>query len=66
MIIWRLNRVMAEQRITGKQLAEMLGVHPNTVSKLRRSDEMPSINGETLELLCKYLKCQFTDLIEQT
>lgn len=56
---------MAEKRITGKELAGMLEVHPNTVSKLRCTDEMPSINGKTLSKLCQILQCQFTDLIEQ-
>ncbi len=65
MIYWKLNRVMADKRITGKELAQMLEVHPNTVSKLRRTDEMPSINGRMLAKLCQMLQCQFTDLLEQ-
>jgi len=65
MIIWRLNRLMAERRVTGKELATRLAVHPNTISKLRRTDEMPLINGELLDKLCNYLNCNLTDLIER-
>ncbi len=64
MIVWKLNQVMAQKRITGKQLAEALNTHVNTVYRLRRADRMPSVDGELLDKLCQSLNCTPTDLIE--
>ena len=65
MIKWHLNRVMADRRIRGKTLASWLGVHPNTVYRLRNADTMPSVDGELLENLCKLLDCRLWELVEQ-
>lgn len=54
---------MARQRMTNKQLAELMDVHPNTISNLKNQDTLPHI-GETLDALCKYLNCTPADLIE--
>ena len=64
-IKWRLNRLMAERRVSGKDLAEQLNVHPNTIYRLRRTDEMPSIDGNMLEKLCNALECELSELIER-
>lgn len=64
MIRWRLNSVMAEKRVTGRWLAERLGVHQNTVSRLRRAEMMPLLDGDKLGLLCELLECQPCDLLE--
>ena len=54
---------MARQRMTNKRLAELMDVHPNTISNLKNQDTIPHI-GETLDALCKYLACTPADLIE--
>jgi putative transcriptional regulator len=54
---------MARQRMTNKRLAELMDVHPNTISNLKNQDTIPHI-GETLDALCKYLDCTPADLIE--
>jgi putative transcriptional regulator len=54
---------MARQRMTNKRLAELMDVHPNTISNLKNQDTLPHI-GETLDALCKYLDCTPADLIE--
>lgn len=64
MIKWYLDRVMAVKGKSGKVLADELGVHPNTVYKLRNTSEMPMISGKRLSKLCEILKCQLSDLIE--
>lgn len=65
MIKWKLNLLMADRRITGKELAAELDIHPNTIYRLRRMDEMPSIDGNLLDRLCEVLRCNVTDLIER-
>jgi len=64
MIKWNLNRIMAERRVSGKQLADLLGMHPNTIYRLRRVDQMPRLDGFLLNELCKTLSCDAGDLIE--
>jgi putative transcriptional regulator len=62
-IRWRLREMMARQRMTNKRLAELMDVHPNTISNLKNQDTLPHI-GETLDALCKFLDCTPSDLIE--
>jgi putative transcriptional regulator len=55
---------MAERRMTNKRLSELMGVHPNAVSRLKNQDILPHIGGETLDILCQYLDCALLDLVE--
>lgn len=64
MIVWKLNQIMALRRFSGKQLAEKLEIHPNTISRIRKTDQMPTIDGNLLEKLCLALDCSPSDLIE--
>ncbi|MGA1133298.1 MAG: helix-turn-helix domain-containing protein [Prochlorotrichaceae cyanobacterium] len=52
MIRWRLNEVMARYRVLAKDLADFIGVSSNVISNLRKSDNMPRLDGERLEQLC--------------
>lgn len=63
MIVWKLNEVMARQRIKNKDLAAFLGIDENSVSRLRKTDEMPRLTAERLNGLCIALGCQPGDLI---
>jgi putative transcriptional regulator len=63
-IRWRLREIMARQRMTNKHLAELMGVHPNAVSRLKNQDTLPHIGSDTLNALCTYLNCTPSDLIE--
>lgn len=66
MIRWRLRILMAEKNITNQKLAELSGLHRVTISKLKKSDELKQISGDTLNRLCNALKCTPNDLIEFT
>jgi putative transcriptional regulator len=57
---------MARQRMTNKRLAELIGVHPNAISRLKNQDTLPQIGGEMLNALCNHLECTPFDLIEYT
>lgn len=63
MIRWKLAVVMAERKISNKELALLIGKHPKSVSRLKLHDRFPKIDESTLDALCKALKCQPGDLI---
>ncbi|BAS59907.1 hypothetical protein NIES2135_20640 [Leptolyngbya boryana NIES-2135] len=48
---WKLAEVLARHKIKNKELAERLGVRPNTISDLKRADSMPRIDGKKLDEL---------------
>ncbi|RUT09793.1 hypothetical protein DSM106972_002880 [Dulcicalothrix desertica PCC 7102] len=51
-IRWKLNEIMARHRIKGKDLAEYLGITPNSVSLLKKATLLPEISGERWVQLC--------------
>lgn len=53
--VWRLNELMARHRVTGKELADEIGVSANAVSALRKAETMPKINGERLDQIAAAL-----------
>ena len=63
-IKWKLNEALSKQRKTSRELAEFLGIHENSVYRLRKEDKMPRLNHDTLEGICKFLECQPGDLLE--
>jgi putative transcriptional regulator len=62
-IRWRLAAVMAERHISNKELAVLIGKHPNSVSRLKLHHRLPRVDEPTLNALCKALKCQPGDLM---
>jgi putative transcriptional regulator len=63
-IRWRLREIMARGKMTNRELATKIGMHENSVSKLKTQDTLPRIGGETLNDICKALNCTPFDLIE--
>lgn len=63
MIKWRLNTLMAEQRKRSMDLATALGISENSVWRLRKRDDMPRLNPQTLDGICRFLDCQPGDLL---
>ncbi|MGB5712241.1 MAG: helix-turn-helix transcriptional regulator [Waterburya sp.] len=55
MLRWKLREVMARAKITNRELAEALCVHDTTVSRMKTTDTMPRIDGNTLDNLCNCL-----------
>ncbi|MCG6138569.1 MAG: helix-turn-helix transcriptional regulator [Nostoc sp. LLA-1] len=55
MIRWRLRILMAEKKISNKELAELSGIHPTSISKLKNADEIEQISGRVLNNLCNGL-----------
>jgi DNA-binding Xre family transcriptional regulator len=55
MIRWRLRMLMAEKKISNKELAELSDIHPTSISKLKNVDEIEQISGRVLNNLCNGL-----------
>ncbi|VEP17685.1 conserved hypothetical protein [Hyella patelloides LEGE 07179] len=55
MLRWKLREVMARVKMTNRELAQVLGVHETSVSRMKTADTMPRIDGDTLNHLCNAL-----------
>lgn len=62
-IILRLDRVMADRKVSLNQLAEMVGVTNVNLSKLK-TGKVSAIRFSTLEAICEALNCQPGDILE--
>ncbi len=62
MIRVRLDVVMAEQRVTGKDLAAAIGITEQNLSLLRNG-KIKGVRFTTLEGICRELGCQPGDLL---
>lgn len=62
-IIVRLDRVMADRKISLNELAEKVGVSNVNLSKLKNG-HVNAIRFSTLCALCDTLKCQPGDILE--
>lgn len=66
MIRWKLREVMAQGKITNRELAQCIGHHETSVSRMKMSDTMPRIDGATLNNLCNGLTKLFQNKGYQT
>ena len=62
-IILRLDRVMADRKISLNDLSEQVGVANVNLSKLKNG-HVSAIRFSTLEALCEALNCQPGDILE--
>ena len=62
-IILRLDRVMADKKISLKELSEKVGVANVNLSKLK-TGKVSAIRFSTLEAICDVLDCQPGDILE--
>lgn len=62
-IILRLDRVMADRKISLKELAEKVGITNVNLSNLK-TGKVKAIRFSTLEAICKELQCQPGDILE--
>ena len=62
-IVLRLDRVMADRKISLKDLSEMVGVSNINLSKMK-TGKISAIRFSTLEALCEALDCQPGDILE--
>lgn len=62
-IIIRLDRVMADRKITLNELSERVGVSVVNLSNLK-TGKVKAIRFSTLASICQVLKCQPGDILE--
>ncbi len=63
MIIVRLDRIMADRKISLKELSERAGI-TNVNLSLIKTGKVKGIRFGTMSKLCQILKCQPGDLFE--
>lgn len=62
-IILRLDRVMADRKISLKELSERVGVSNVNLSKIK-TGKISAVRFSTLDAICKALECQPGDILE--
>ncbi len=62
-IILRLDRVMADRKMSLKELSEKVGVANVNLSKMK-TGKISAIRFSTLEAICDVLDCQPGDILE--
>lgn len=62
-IILRLDRVMADRKISLNELSDRVGVSNVNLSKLK-TGKVSAIRFSTLNAICKALSCQPGDILE--
>lgn len=62
-IILRLDRVMADRKMSLNQLSDIVGVSNVNLSKMK-TGKVSAIRFSTLEAICGALNCQPGDILE--
>lgn len=62
-IISRLDRIMADRKVTLNELSELVGVSNVNLSKLK-TGKVSAVRFSTLNAICRELKCQPADILE--
>lgn len=62
-IILRLDRVMADRKMSLNELSKRVGVSNVNLSKIK-TGKINAIRFSTLEAICDVLKCQPGDILE--
>lgn len=62
-IVLRLDRVMADRKMSLNELSERVGVANVNLSKLKNG-HVSAIRFSTLEAICQVLDCQPGDILE--
>lgn len=62
-IVLRLDRVMADRKISLNELAEKVGITNVNLSKMK-TGKISAIRFSTLESICEVLNCQPGDILE--
>ena len=62
-IVMRLDRVMADRKISSQELAEIIGISPVNLSRIK-TGRLKGIRFSTLQAMCEALHCKPGDIID--
>ena len=62
-MVLRLDRVMADRKISLNELAERVGISNVNLSKIK-TGKISAIRFSTLEAICREMNCQPGDILE--
>lgn len=62
-IVMRLDRMMADRKISLGELAERVGIADGNLSKIKNG-KVSGVRFKTLNAICRELDCQVGDLFE--
>lgn len=62
-IVMRLDRVMADRKMSSLELAEKVGISPVNISRIK-TGRLKGIRFSTLEAMCETLHCKPGDIID--
>lgn len=62
-IVLRLDRVMADRKVSLNELSEKVGVSNVNLSKIK-TGKISAVRFSTLDAICKALDCQPGDILE--
>ena len=62
-IISRLDRVMADRKMSVNELSRLIDISPVNISRMRRG-HIKAVRFSTMERICDVLQCQPGDLFE--
>lgn len=63
MIVMRLDRMLAERKVSSKEFAERIGISAVNLSRIK-TGKISAVRFSTLEAMCRALDCQPGDLLE--
>ena len=63
MIKIKLSEILVKHRISQKQLAEMTGLRPATISSIY-NEKITRLDLQSLDRICKALNCRIGDILE--
>ncbi|MCP8900981.1 helix-turn-helix domain-containing protein [Gilvimarinus xylanilyticus] len=63
MLKCHLSRIMGEQKLKIADVSRDTGINRGTVTRLYQETAV-RVEFEVLETLCRYLKCEISDLLE--
>jgi putative transcriptional regulator len=63
MIVLRLDRMMADRKISLNELSERVGISNVNLSKLK-TGKVSAVRFSTLDAICRELGCQPGDILE--
>ena len=63
MIRIKLSELLGKKKMTRKELAELVGVRPNTIGDLY-NEKVKRVDLNLLNNICKVLSCDLSDLLE--